>query len=98
MPCPYINCVLRIDDLMTEKTGMTDLPADQDARDRALSPKASFHLEAPAGSGKTSVLLARLLTLLAKCYGPGGTPGPDLYPQGRGRAAHPGDGVPLAQR
>ena len=49
---------------------MTDLPADQGARDRALSPKASFHLEAPAGSGKTSVLLARFLTLLARVEAP----------------------------
>jgi ATP-dependent exoDNAse (exonuclease V) beta subunit len=49
---------------------MTSLPADQDARDRALSPKESFHLEAPAGSGKTSVLLARFLTLLARVEAP----------------------------
>ncbi len=46
------------------------LPADQDARDRALSPRGSFHLEAPAGSGKTSVLLARFLTLLANVTAP----------------------------
>src|SRR5271157_3664245 len=49
---------------------MTDLPADQGARDRALSPRTSFHLEAPAGSGKTSVLLARFLTLLARVEAP----------------------------
>ena len=49
---------------------MIDLPADQAARDRALSPQESFHLEAPAGSGKTSVLLARFLTLLAKIAAP----------------------------
>ncbi len=46
------------------------LPADQEARDQALSPKESFHLEAPAGSGKTSVLLARFLTLLARVEAP----------------------------
>ncbi|MFZ5450241.1 MAG: UvrD-helicase domain-containing protein [Thermodesulfobacteriota bacterium] len=42
------------------------LPSDQLIRDQALSPSEGFHLEAPAGSGKTSVLLARFLTLLAR--------------------------------
>jgi ATP-dependent helicase/nuclease subunit A len=41
-------------------------PADQAVRDQALGPTEGFHLEAPAGSGKTSVLLARFLTLLAR--------------------------------
>ncbi|MGQ9687432.1 MAG: UvrD-helicase domain-containing protein [Desulfobaccales bacterium] len=41
-------------------------PKDQDVRVRALDPRESFHLEAPAGSGKTAVLLARFLTLLAE--------------------------------
>ena len=41
-------------------------PQDQEARERALDPRESFHLEAPAGSGKTAVLLARFLTLLAR--------------------------------
>jgi ATP-dependent helicase/nuclease subunit A len=41
-------------------------PADQAIRDQALGPLEGFHLEAPAGSGKTSVLLARFLTLLAR--------------------------------
>ncbi len=45
---------------------MTTPPKDQEARDRALNPRESFHLEAPAGSGKTAVLLARFLTLLAR--------------------------------
>jgi ATP-dependent helicase/nuclease subunit A len=49
---------------------MKDQPQDQEARDRALSPQESFHLEAPAGSGKTSVLLARFLTLLARVDAP----------------------------
>lgn len=49
---------------------MSSLPVDQDARDLALNPAASFHLEAPAGSGKTSVLLARYLNLLAAVQGP----------------------------
>lgn len=46
------------------------LPADQASRDRALSVGESFHLEAPAGSGKTSVLLARFLALLAQVKEP----------------------------
>jgi ATP-dependent helicase/nuclease subunit A len=45
-------------------------PADQKIRDRALDPRDGFHLEAPAGSGKTSVLLARFLTLLARVDAP----------------------------
>jgi ATP-dependent exoDNAse (exonuclease V) beta subunit len=49
---------------------MPDLPADQDLRGRALSVVESFHLEAPAGSGKTAVLLARLLALLAQVQEP----------------------------
>jgi ATP-dependent helicase/nuclease subunit A len=50
--------------------GIMPLPADQEARDRALQPRESFHLEAPAGSGKTSVLLARFLTLLTQVEAP----------------------------
>ena len=49
---------------------MSLLPPDQAVRDRALSPGDSFHLEAPAGSGKTSVLLARFLTLLTRVESP----------------------------
>ena len=45
-------------------------PADQAVRDQALGPLEGFHLEAPAGSGKTSVLLARFLTLLARVDAP----------------------------
>jgi ATP-dependent helicase/nuclease subunit A len=49
---------------------MTTQPADQAVRKQALGPGESFHLEAPAGSGKTSVLLARFLTLLARVDAP----------------------------
>jgi ATP-dependent helicase/nuclease subunit A len=45
-------------------------PADQAVRDQALGPAEGFHLEAPAGSGKTSVLLARFLTLLTRVDSP----------------------------
>jgi ATP-dependent helicase/nuclease subunit A len=49
---------------------MASLPSDQPIRDQALGPLEGFHLEAPAGSGKTSVLLARFLTLLARVDAP----------------------------
>ncbi|MGP0564704.1 MULTISPECIES: UvrD-helicase domain-containing protein [unclassified Nitrospina] len=39
---------------------------DQYQRDRALDPTRSFIVQAPAGSGKTELLIQRLLLLLAK--------------------------------
>ena len=39
--------------------------SDLDARDQALDPQKSFIVQAPAGSGKTGLLVYRMLTLLA---------------------------------
>src|SRR3982074_660728 len=39
--------------------------ADSSARDRASDPRRSILLQAPAGSGKTTVLTERLLRLLS---------------------------------
>ncbi len=47
-----------------------DLAADQEARLRAVDPARSVILQAPAGSGKTSVLIERLLVLLARAETP----------------------------
>ena len=41
------------------------VPPDQDERERALAPDQSFIVQAPAGSGKTSLLVQRYLGLLA---------------------------------
>ena len=43
---------------------------DQTARKRALDPTQSFIVQAPAGSGKTALLIARILSLLANCQQP----------------------------
>ena len=43
----------------------SDVPADAAERAAALDPARSFLVEAPAGSGKTSLLTARFLTVLA---------------------------------
>jgi ATP-dependent helicase/nuclease subunit A len=46
------------------------LPNDHAQRQRALDPSTSFIVQAPAGSGKTGLLVRRLLTLLAQVQQP----------------------------
>lgn len=46
------------------------LPQDHLARARALDPRESFAVTAPAGSGKTGLLTQRVLTLLPLCDHP----------------------------
>src|SRR5579871_4293275 len=43
---------------------------DRQTRRRALDPFTSFIVQAPAGSGKTALLIDRYLTLLARAESP----------------------------
>ena len=51
-------------------TDARQTPADQPARDRALKVDQSFIVQAPAGSGKTSLLVERYLHLLTQVAQP----------------------------
>ena len=46
------------------------LTDDQNAREMALDASQSFVVQAPAGSGKTELLIQRLLTVLASADSP----------------------------
>ncbi len=45
-------------------------PADHPVRQRALDPHTSFIVQAPAGSGKTELLIRRFLVLLSRVHHP----------------------------
>jgi ATP-dependent helicase/nuclease subunit A len=49
---------------------MTNLLPDLSIRKEVLSPAESFHVESPAGAGKTSLLTARFIHLLAQVNDP----------------------------
>lgn len=46
------------------------IPIDINARERSIDPRASFCVSAPAGSGKTALLVRRFLGLLARVSEP----------------------------
>lgn len=53
-----------------EAGSVSSEPIDAEVRLSALSPHQSFHVESPAGAGKTSLLTARFIRLLAEVEHP----------------------------
>jgi ATP-dependent helicase/nuclease subunit A len=60
LSCPWTKRRKRLAELLLFPSG----PPDSAERDRALDTRASFVVEAPAGSGKTGLLIQRYLKLL----------------------------------
>ena len=56
--------------MMIDKSATVDAVQDVAERREALDPQRSFIVQAPAGSGKTSLLTQRYLTLLAHVHHP----------------------------
>jgi ATP-dependent helicase/nuclease subunit A len=64
-------------------------PEDQQQRHQAIDPTLSVQVEAPAGSGKTTVLLKRYLALLARVREPEEILALTFTPQSRRRTSGP---------
>jgi len=56
--------------LVERKSPLSKMPPDQEQREQALAPDRSVLVQAPAGSGKTSLLTKRFLRLLGEVNDP----------------------------
>ena len=65
-----IHCVVSLKPQQILKMPQISSLQDRTIRDRALDPSRSFIVQAPAGSGKTELLIRRFLMLLAHAQDP----------------------------